>query len=56
MEWIVLILIGIAGSSLGSLIGLGGGMIIVPALLFLCSLSDLGISLLRQQWEPLFLL
>lgn len=42
MEWIVLILIGIAGSSLGSLIGLGGGIVIVPSLLFLGSLSAFG--------------
>jgi len=42
MEWIVLVLIGIAGSSLGSLIGLGGGIIIVPSLLYLGSLSAFG--------------
>lgn len=42
MEWILLILIGIAGSSLGSLIGLGGGIIVVPALLYLGSLSIFG--------------
>ncbi|MFB3170573.1 sulfite exporter TauE/SafE family protein [Neobacillus sp. 179-C4.2 HS] len=42
MEWIVLVLIGIAGSSLGSLIGLGGGIVIVPSLLFLGSLSTFG--------------
>jgi uncharacterized protein len=42
MEWIVLVLIGIAGSSLGSLIGLGGGIVIVPSLLFLGSLSAFG--------------
>jgi uncharacterized protein len=35
MEWIILILIGLVASSLGSLIGLGGGIIIVPALLSL---------------------
>lgn len=38
MEWLVLVLIGIAASSLGSLIGLGGGIIVVPALLYLGSL------------------
>jgi uncharacterized membrane protein YfcA len=38
MEWIVLILVGMAASSLGSLIGLGGGIIVVPALLFLTTI------------------
>jgi uncharacterized protein len=38
MEWIVLVVIGIAASSLGSLIGLGGGIIVVPALLYLGTL------------------
>jgi uncharacterized protein len=38
MEWILLILIGIAASSLGSLIGMGGGIIVVPALLYLATL------------------
>lgn len=38
MEWLILVLIGIAASSLGSLIGLGGGIIVVPALLYLGSL------------------
>jgi uncharacterized protein len=42
VEWILLVLIGIAGSSLGSLIGLGGGIIVVPALLYLGSLSAFG--------------
>jgi uncharacterized protein len=40
MEWIVLVLIGIAASSLGSLIGLGGGIIVVPALLYLGTLQS----------------
>lgn len=35
MEWLILVLIGLVASSLGSLIGLGGGIIIVPALLSL---------------------
>jgi uncharacterized protein len=39
MEWIILVLIGIGASSLGSLIGLGGGIIVVPALLYLGTLS-----------------
>lgn len=42
MEWLVLVIIGIAASSLGSLIGLGGGIIVVPALLYLGSMSWFG--------------
>ncbi len=38
MEWLILIIVGIAASSLGSLIGFGGGIIVVPALLFLTTL------------------
>ncbi|PPA70098.1 sulfite exporter TauE/SafE family protein [Jeotgalibacillus proteolyticus] len=34
MEWVILVLIGLAGGTIGSLIGLGGGIIVVPALLF----------------------
>ena len=34
MEWIILPLIGLAAGAIGSLIGLGGGVIVVPALLF----------------------
>ncbi|MGD7046228.1 sulfite exporter TauE/SafE family protein [Jeotgalibacillus proteolyticus] len=34
MEWVLLLLIGLTAGSLGSLIGLGGGVIVVPALLF----------------------
>jgi len=34
MEWIILFLIGLCGGTLGSLLGLGGGIIVVPALLF----------------------
>ncbi|MED4226322.1 sulfite exporter TauE/SafE family protein [Neobacillus cucumis] len=40
MEWIILILIGIAASSLGSLIGMGGGIVVVPALLYLATLPS----------------
>lgn len=41
MEWLLLVLIGLAAGTLGSLIGLGGGIIIVPALLALSiSVSD----------------
>lgn len=39
MEWIVLLIIGICASSLGSLIGLGGGIIVVPALLYLATVN-----------------
>lgn len=42
MEWIILVIIGLIASSLGSLIGLGGGIIIVPALLYLSTLSAFG--------------
>ncbi|WP_163098903.1 sulfite exporter TauE/SafE family protein [Peribacillus alkalitolerans] len=42
MEWIVLlIIIGLSSGTIGSLIGLGGGIIIVPALLFFSSASGL---------------
>lgn len=40
MEWLVLVVVGIAASSLGSLIGLGGGIIVVPTLLYLGSLHS----------------
>ena len=35
MEWILLVLIGLAAGTLGSLVGLGGGIITVPALIYL---------------------
>lgn len=35
MEWIVLLVIGFIAAALGALVGLGGGVIIVPSLLFL---------------------
>lgn len=35
MEWLVLFLVGLISGVLGSLVGLGGGIIIVPTLLFL---------------------
>ncbi|ADH98675.1 sulfite exporter TauE/SafE family protein [Salisediminibacterium selenitireducens] len=35
MEWLVLLLLGFAAATLGSLIGLGGGIIVVPGLLIL---------------------
>jgi hypothetical protein len=37
MTWVIIVLVGLAASSLGSLIGLGGGIIVVPALLYLAS-------------------
>jgi uncharacterized membrane protein YfcA len=39
MEWIVLVIVGIFASSLGSLIGMGGGIIVVPTLLYLSTLA-----------------
>lgn len=41
MEWIVLIAIGLVAGALGSLIGLGGGIIIVPALLYFSMYTNL---------------
>ncbi|RHW42659.1 sulfite exporter TauE/SafE family protein [Neobacillus notoginsengisoli] len=41
MEWILIVFIGLAASSLGSLIGLGGGIIVVPALLYITTLGIL---------------
>ncbi|OLN22599.1 hypothetical protein BTO30_08925 [Domibacillus antri] len=35
MEWIILLIIGFIAAAIGALVGLGGGIIIVPALLFL---------------------
>ncbi|MDV2684159.1 sulfite exporter TauE/SafE family protein [Alkalihalophilus lindianensis] len=35
MEWIVLIIVGLIAGTFGSLLGLGGGIIVVPALLIL---------------------
>lgn len=40
MEWILLVTIGLAAGTLGALIGLGGGIIIVPALLYLGQFSS----------------
>nr|WP_263324991.1 sulfite exporter TauE/SafE family protein [Neobacillus sp. Marseille-Q6967] len=40
MEWLLLVLIGVAASSLGSLIGLGGGIVVVPSLLYLGTLTS----------------
>lgn len=35
MEWIILVLLGIAAATFGSIVGLGGGIIIVPMLMLL---------------------
>jgi uncharacterized protein len=35
VEWVLLFLVGIAAGTLGSLVGLGGGIIVVPALIYL---------------------
>lgn len=42
MEWVLLVIIGLLASSLGSLIGLGGGIVVVPALLYLGTMSIFG--------------
>jgi hypothetical protein len=42
MTWVIIVLVGLAASSLGSLIGLGGGIIVVPALLYLASFPAFG--------------
>ncbi|MBI0577580.1 sulfite exporter TauE/SafE family protein [Neobacillus cucumis] len=42
MEWVILLIVGLLASSLGSLIGLGGGIIVVPALLYFGGLSWFG--------------
>ncbi|MCP3740585.1 sulfite exporter TauE/SafE family protein [Rossellomorea sp. BNER] len=41
MEWVVLVMIGLLAGSIGSLVGLGGGIIVVPALLYFGSYTDL---------------
>jgi uncharacterized membrane protein YfcA len=35
MEWLILFIVGFVGGTIGSLMGLGGGVIVVPALLYL---------------------
>jgi uncharacterized protein len=42
MTWVILVVVGLVASSLGSLIGLGGGIIVVPALLYFGSFSWFG--------------
>lgn len=48
MTFVILLLVGLAASSLGSLIGLGGGIIVVPALLYFGSLAWFGHSVTPQ--------
>ena len=48
MIWGLLFVIGLAGATIGSLVGLGGGIIIVPSLLFLGSYTNLLPSLTPQ--------
>ncbi|MCL7749954.1 sulfite exporter TauE/SafE family protein [Halalkalibacter alkaliphilus] len=44
MVWVILLVVGLLGGTLGSLMGLGGGIVVVPALLMLGSLSFLDIT------------
>jgi uncharacterized protein len=39
VEWLLLFLIGLIGGTIGSIVGLGGGIITVPALLFLAEVD-----------------
>jgi uncharacterized membrane protein YfcA len=48
MAFIILLLVGLLASSLGSLIGLGGGIIVVPALLYFGSMAWFGHSVTPQ--------
>ena len=48
MEMILLFLTGIVGGTIGSLLGLGGGVIIVPALLFLNYLPQIELAISPQ--------
>ncbi|SES37895.1 sulfite exporter TauE/SafE family protein [Salipaludibacillus aurantiacus] len=41
MEWILLLILGLAAAISGSIMGLGGGIIIVPALMILSNYSEL---------------
>ncbi|GAE27421.1 hypothetical protein JCM9140_3568 [Halalkalibacter wakoensis JCM 9140] len=44
MVWIILLLVGLLGGTLGSLMGLGGGIVVVPALLMLGSFALIDIT------------
>jgi len=48
MLWLLLFIIGLLGGMLGSLVGLGGGIIIVPALLFIGNYTSLLPSITPQ--------
>ncbi|MBS2970418.1 sulfite exporter TauE/SafE family protein [Metabacillus sp. KIGAM252] len=56
MEWVVLILLGLTAGTLGSLVGLGGGIIIVPALLFLSGFLAADITPQQAVGTSLFVL
>lgn len=49
MEWIILLAIGFAAGSLGALAGIGGGIIIVPSLLFLARRLHGSLRFLRSR-------
>ncbi|WP_246945665.1 sulfite exporter TauE/SafE family protein [Bacillus pinisoli] len=42
MEWFILFIVGVVGGVIGSLMGLGGGVIVVPALLYLSAYGLIG--------------
>jgi len=48
MEWLILIAIGFIAATIGSMVGLGGGIIIVPSLLFISANNLLTINLQPQ--------
>ncbi|RLQ96546.1 sulfite exporter TauE/SafE family protein [Falsibacillus albus] len=48
MEWIVLLVIGLCAGTLGSLVGLGGGIIIVPGLLYIGAFTSQGQEMTPQ--------
>ncbi|MCX7862770.1 MAG: TSUP family transporter [Bacteroidales bacterium] len=39
-EWIILLLVGLAAGILGGMMGVGGGVIVIPALMFFMGLSQ----------------
>ena len=48
LEWIIMFLIGMIAGTFGSIVGLGGGIIVVPALLFINSVGVLSVPILPQ--------
>ncbi|AZB44298.1 sulfite exporter TauE/SafE family protein [Bacillus sp. FJAT-42376] len=56
MEWFILILLGLFAGTLGSIVGLGGGIIIVPALLFLSGILPAEITPQEAVGTSLFVL